>query len=118
MLPKVRVVVTRTISSLNLHTGKASLALFVLSLLLHIDLSTFILLPPLLLLLITGPRSHLASPHPLAANLSRIIPLLCRYLLYTSILAIISTTITGGTQWIPQTWGATYDFPFFARPFI
>ncbi|XP_006460726.1 hypothetical protein AGABI2DRAFT_203888 [Agaricus bisporus var. bisporus H97] len=91
--------------------GNASLALFLLSILLHIDLSTFILLPPVLLLLITGPRSHLASPHALAANLLRIIPHFCRYLLYTGILAIVSTSITGGTRWIPQTWGATLTLP-------
>lgn len=115
MLPRVCVVVTRSFSFLKFYTGNASLSLFLLSILLHIDISSFILLPPLLLLLLTGPRSNLASPHSLTANLSRIIPLFCRYVLYAGILAIISTSITGGTHWIPQTWGATYDFLLFTR---
>ncbi|KAF9452779.1 PIG-U-domain-containing protein [Macrolepiota fuliginosa MF-IS2] len=91
--------------------GRASPSLFLLSILLHVDLSTILLLLPILLLLITDPHSHLASPHPLTANLRRTIPLFGKYILYTSILAIASTIITGGVQWIPQTWGATLTLP-------
>lgn len=101
----------------NLLTGRASPALFLLSILIHIDLSTIILLLPILLLLITDPHSHLASPRPLTASLRRTIPLLGEYLFYTFVLAITSTIIAGGVQWVPQTWGATYvqPFPFLPR---
>ncbi|KXN90958.1 hypothetical protein AN958_03025 [Leucoagaricus sp. SymC.cos] len=91
--------------------GQQSPALFLLSFLLHMDLSTLVLLLPILLLLISDPHSHLASPRPLTANLRRTLPLLGEYLLYTTVLSVASTIIVGGVQWIPQTWGATLTLP-------
>ena len=88
--------------------GRASLSLFLLSFLLHIDLSNLVLLLSISLLLISDPHSRLASPRPLIANFRHALPLFGEFILYTSILSIASTIIVGGTQWMPQTWGATY----------
>lgn len=87
--------------------GQASPSLFLLSFLLHIDLSNLVLLLPISLLLISDPHSHLASPRPLTASFRHALPLFGEFILYTSILSIASTIIVGGTQWISQTWGAT-----------
>jgi len=87
--------------------GRASPSLFLLSFLLHIDLSSFVLLLPISLLLISDPHSRLASPRPLTASFRHALPLFGQFILYTSILSITSTIIVGGTRWVPQTWGAT-----------
>ncbi|KAJ3553452.1 hypothetical protein NP233_g12640 [Leucocoprinus birnbaumii] len=91
--------------------GQASPSLFFLSVLMHIDLSTLTLLLPILLLLISDPQSHLASPRPLTSNLRRTLPLFGEFVLYTAVLSVASTVIVGGIQWIPQTWGATLTLP-------
>jgi len=59
------------------------------------------------LLLISDPHSRLASPRPLTASFRHTLPLFGEFIVYTSILSIVSTIIVGGTQWMPQTWGAT-----------
>lgn len=113
MLPKVSTIISLIPEiRADFFIGNASPALFLLSILLHIDLSTFILLLPIILILITNPHSHLASPHQLTANLRCVVPLFGEYLSYTCILALASTIIAGGVQWVPQTWGATYVLPF------
>jgi phosphatidylinositol glycan class U len=92
----------------QLPLGRASPALFLLSVLLHIDLSTLILLLPILLLLTNDPHSHLASPRALTSNLRSTLPLIGECFFYTVVCSVASTVIAGGTHWIPQTWGATY----------
>ncbi|KAL9711521.1 hypothetical protein Ac2012v2_004591 [Leucoagaricus gongylophorus] len=91
--------------------GRVSPALFLLSLLFHIDLSNFALLVPVSLLLISDPHSRLASPRPSTANFRHTLLLVREFISYTIILSIASTIIVGGTQWIPQTWGATLTLP-------
>ena len=66
------------------------------------------MLSPLFLLLITDPLSHLASPRALTANLRNLIPLAVEFGVYSLILTLVSTVVTGSWAWIPQTWGATY----------
>jgi phosphatidylinositol glycan class U len=91
-------------------SGKSSASLLVMSLLIHLSLSNIIMLSPLFLLLISDPFSHLASPRALTANLRKLIPHAVEFVVYSLILTLVSTVITGSWAWIPQTWGATYVF--------
>jgi len=89
-------------------TEKVSKSLFALSFLLHLSLSSIVMLPPVLLLLITNPHSHLASPKPTSANFRNLVSPLGEFILYTVLLTLVSTLVAGSWSWIPQTWGATY----------
>ncbi|KAF9564754.1 PIG-U-domain-containing protein [Agrocybe pediades] len=90
---------------------KASAALFTLSFLLHLSLSSIVMLLPILLLLINDPHSHLASPQPMTKPLRKLWPLFGEFSMYTVVLALISTLVAGSLAWIPQTWGATLTLP-------
>lgn len=98
------------LAALNVHidTEKASKSLFTLSFLLHLSLSSIVILPPILLLLVTDPHSHLVSPKPTSAKLRNLVPPLGEFAVYTVLLTLISTLVAGSWSWIPQTWGATY----------
>ncbi|KIM45341.1 hypothetical protein M413DRAFT_17367 [Hebeloma cylindrosporum] len=91
--------------------GRASASLLALSLLLHLSLSSIVMLLPILLLLINDPHSHLASPKPMANSLRKMVPLFGEFTVYTGILTILSTIVAGSWAWIPQTWGATLTLP-------
>ncbi|KAF8160705.1 GPI transamidase subunit PIG-U [Crassisporium funariophilum] len=91
--------------------GKSTATLFSLSFLLHLSLSYIVMLLPLLLLLISDPFSHLASPRPTSAYLRKLTPLVGEFALYTVTLTLISTLVAGSWEWIPQTWGATLTLP-------
>ncbi|KAG5653519.1 hypothetical protein H0H81_012593 [Sphagnurus paluster] len=94
--------------------GRASASLVSLALLVHLSLSSILVLVPLLLVLLLDPASRLASPKPLTSynvEFRRLIPLLGEFIIDLSILTIASTFITGGWVWIPQTWGASMTLP-------
>uniref|UniRef100_A0A8H7Y383 Uncharacterized protein n=1 Tax=Psilocybe cubensis TaxID=181762 RepID=A0A8H7Y383_PSICU len=91
--------------------GKASASLFLLSSVIHLSFSSGVMLLPILLLLITDPHSHIASPKPLSTPLKKAYPLLGEFLFYMGILTLISTFVAGSWSWIPQTWGATLTLP-------
>ena len=73
---------------------------------------------PLFLLLISDPLSHLASPRALTANMRNLIPLAVEFVIFSLILTLVSTVVSGSWAWIPQTWGATYVFQNVFMSFI
>ncbi|TFK25205.1 cell division cycle protein 91 [Coprinopsis marcescibilis] len=62
-------------------------------------------LPPLLLLLITDPHSHLASPKPLSVSIRKTLPYLAEFFAYFAVLTFCATLVTGDWKWVSQTWG-------------
>jgi phosphatidylinositol glycan class U len=93
--------------------GKSSASLLAMSFLIHLSLSNIIILSPLFLLLVSDPFSHLASPRALTVNLRNLIPLAVEFVVFSLILTLVSTVVTGSWAWIPQTWGATYVFQIY-----
>jgi len=89
-------------------TERPSQCLFALSVLVHLSLSSILVLLPVFLLLLSDPHSRLASPKPIAADLRKLLRLSAAFLLYFILLSLISTLIAGNLAWIPQTWGATW----------
>ncbi|KAG7098359.1 hypothetical protein E1B28_000317 [Marasmius oreades] len=90
---------------------KQSKALLALSFLLHTSLSSLVLLAPVLLLLLSDPHSHLASPRAFSGDLKRLPSLMAEFLLYFSFLAVASCLASGGITWVSQTWGASLTLP-------
>jgi len=91
--------------------GSTSPSLLAAALLLHLSLSSILLLAPLILLLASSPVSQLASPRAFSGNGKKIIPLLAEFLAYTVVLTLASTLVSGGWAWVPQTWGASLTLP-------
>ncbi|KAJ7643983.1 GPI transamidase subunit PIG-U [Roridomyces roridus] len=91
--------------------GHASPSLLAAAILLQLSLSSVVLLAPLVLLLASSPVSQLASPRAFSGNVKIIIPLLVEFLVYTSVLTLVSALVSGGWAWIPQTWGAILTLP-------
>ncbi|KAH6914415.1 cell division cycle protein 91 [Coprinopsis sp. MPI-PUGE-AT-0042] len=90
---------------------KASASLLTLAFLSQLSPIAFLTLPPLLLILITDPNSHLASPKALAVNLRKTLPYLGEFLLYTGVLTVSATLVTGDWKWVLQTWGTWITLP-------
>ncbi|KDR75106.1 hypothetical protein GALMADRAFT_249005 [Galerina marginata CBS 339.88] len=88
-----------------------SASLLTLSFVTHLSISSVVMLLPVLLLLITDPHSHLASPKALSANPRKALSLFGEFLLYFISLTLVSTLVAGSCGWIPQTWGATPTLP-------
>jgi len=86
--------------------GSTSPSLLAAALLLHLSLSSILLLAPLILLLASSPVSQLASPRAFSGNGKKMIPLLAEFLAYAVVLTLASTLVSGGWAWVPQTWGA------------
>jgi phosphatidylinositol glycan class U len=76
--------------------------------LLQLSLSSILLLAPLLLLLVSDPVSHLASPRPFSSHLRKTAPLLGEFIAYSTVLVFASTLVSGSWAWVPQTWGVRY----------
>ncbi|KAJ7594448.1 GPI transamidase subunit PIG-U [Mycena floridula] len=91
--------------------GNASGSLLIAALLMQLSLSSVLLVVPLLLLLITDPVSHLASPHAFTGNLRKTLPLIGRLAFYSISFTLASTVAAGSFAWIPQTWGASLTLP-------
>ncbi|KAJ7928061.1 GPI transamidase subunit PIG-U [Mycena leptocephala] len=91
--------------------GQGSPSLLAAALLLQLSLSSIILSAPLILLIASSPVSQLASPRPFSGNGKKIISLLIEFLMYTAVLTLASTMVSGGWAWVPQTWGASLTLP-------
>ncbi|KAG6866394.1 hypothetical protein C0991_004678 [Blastosporella zonata] len=94
--------------------GRVSPSLLSLALLLHVSLSSILILTPVMLLLLLDPVSRLASPQPLRSlgvKFQRLIPLVGEFVLYFAACTCLSTLTSGGWSWIPQTWGASLTLP-------
>ncbi|KAK7048524.1 phosphatidylinositol glycan anchor biosynthesis class U protein [Favolaschia claudopus] len=91
--------------------GNASPSLLAAALLLHLSLSSVVLLAPLILLLASSPVSQLASPRAFAKNGKNVAPLVAEFAAYAAILSLASTLVSGGWAWVPQTWGASLTLP-------
>ncbi|KAK7040095.1 hypothetical protein VNI00_009900 [Paramarasmius palmivorus] len=90
---------------------QASRALFGMAFLLHISLSSLLLLAPVILLLLSDPNSHLASPRAFSGDIKKLPLLLVEFFAYFGTLTGVACAITGGLTWIPQTWGASLTLP-------
>ncbi|KAJ7134786.1 GPI transamidase subunit PIG-U [Mycena epipterygia] len=91
--------------------GDTSPSLLAAALLLQLSLSSILLLAPLILLIASSPVSQLASPRSFSVNGKKIVPLLVEFAAYTTLLTLVSTLVSGGWAWIPQTWGASLTLP-------
>ncbi|ESK93854.1 cell division cycle protein 91 [Moniliophthora roreri MCA 2997] len=94
---------------------KTSQALLTMSFLIHVTLSSVLLVAPVFLLLLSaGPHSHLASPRAFTflGEMKKRLPLLLgEFLLYFGALTGVACVVAGGTTWVPQTWGASLTLP-------
>ncbi|KIY70616.1 PIG-U-domain-containing protein [Cylindrobasidium torrendii FP15055 ss-10] len=91
--------------------GRASAALLLMAVQFHLSLSTLILIPPLLMLLISTPASSLALPKPFTGSTNRLPALIIEFTAYALGLTAASTLVCNGFSWVPQTWGATLTLP-------
>ncbi|KAJ2926763.1 hypothetical protein H1R20_g10352, partial [Candolleomyces eurysporus] len=90
---------------------KAAASLLSLAFLSHLAPPAILIFPPLVLLLLTDPHSHLASPQKLSLNKGKIFPLVLEFLVYAGALTFASTLVAGSWNWIPQTWGTWLTLP-------
>jgi len=91
--------------------GQSSLSLLTLAILSHLSLPAILLLLPVLLLLLSDPLSHLASPKPFPQKLSKCIPLLVEFIVSFGALVLASTFVAGSWGWMRNTWGAGFLLP-------
>jgi len=68
-------------------------------------------LPPIVLLLLTDPQSHLASPRWFPQKLRKCIPLFAEFAFFFVTLACASALVAGGWGWVRNTWGAGFLLP-------
>ncbi|KAJ3542830.1 hypothetical protein NMY22_g3365 [Coprinellus aureogranulatus] len=90
---------------------RAAPSLLSLAFLAHLSPNSVLLLPPLVMLLITGPHSHLASPQKISVNKQKALCLVAEFLLYAGVLTAASTLVAGNWNWISQTWGTWFTLP-------
>ena len=92
--------------------GKASMALLALAFSTHISISTFLLVPPVLMLLVTSPVSQLASPHEFRGDFRTGFKYAVQFATYWLILFGAALLMTGGQWgWVRESWGARFVFP-------
>ncbi|KAH7889100.1 PIG-U-domain-containing protein [Phlebopus sp. FC_14] len=92
--------------------GKRSPALLALACSIHLSLSTFLLLAPLLMLLATSPASQLASPRPFTGSLKAVAKCAGETAVYWLVLfGAASIMAGGGWGWMRETWGASLTLP-------
>ncbi|KZT29124.1 PIG-U-domain-containing protein [Neolentinus lepideus HHB14362 ss-1] len=97
--------------------GRASPALFLASILLHLSLHSVLLLPPLILLLLSSPHSHLSNPKYFTAyrnskgSLSNTLSCIGEFLIYSVILTLCCTMVADSSGWIEKTWGVGLTLP-------
>jgi len=91
--------------------GKTSPALFCLAALVHVSLSSILLVLPVIMLLLGQPKSGLADPKqvPFDFRKGRFIGL--EFLAHFVALSAISTLVSGGFQWAWQTWFVELSLP-------
>jgi len=84
--------------------GKTSPALFCLAALVHVSLSSILLVFPVMMLLLGRPKSSLANPMPISINFGKGRITSLEFLAHFVALSLTSTLISGGFQWMWQTW--------------
>ncbi|TFY59293.1 hypothetical protein EVJ58_g5866 [Rhodofomes roseus] len=89
----------------------ASASLLALAFLIQLSLPSILLLLPLLLLLISEPTSHLASPFFFKTDIRRITPLAGQFAAYILLLSGAATLVCGNLNWVEKTWGASLTLP-------
>ncbi|KAF9518659.1 hypothetical protein BS47DRAFT_1370976 [Hydnum rufescens UP504] len=91
--------------------GKPSPALLILAILACMSPPFALLLPPIILLLMGSPVSSLARPISPQIDYRRMYRLTAEFLLYFSVLTLISSFVAGGWSWTYKTWGAVILLP-------
>ncbi|KAG1772560.1 PIG-U-domain-containing protein [Suillus placidus] len=92
--------------------GKVSPALLAIAFAVHLTPSSILLLLPILMVLLSSPVSHLASPRPFHGNLKRIPFLFGEFTLYWLVLVGAACIIAGGSwNWVRASWGASLMLP-------
>ncbi|KAG9313281.1 GPI transamidase subunit PIG-U [Chiua virens] len=92
--------------------GKPSAALLALAFSTHLSVSTFLLLLPVLMLLVTSPVSQLASPQAFKGDIRTVYKYATQFSTYWLVLFGASSIIVGGGWgWVRETWGANLTLP-------
>lgn len=91
--------------------GQKSPSLFTLAFLTHLSLPSILMVIPVLLLLLAGPASRLASPRLFAGDVRKSISLFAEFAGYFASLSIAAVMICGNWGWVQQTWGAALLLP-------
>ncbi|CCL99265.1 uncharacterized protein FIBRA_01280 [Fibroporia radiculosa] len=92
--------------------GQRSMSLLTFAFLVQLSLSTVHLVIPLMLLIVTGPVSRLASPQPLDTDKIKLLPpLAAEFILYSLFLTLAATISSGSCAWIEQSWMAPFLLP-------
>ncbi|KAF9491887.1 PIG-U-domain-containing protein [Pleurotus eryngii] len=91
--------------------GNASASLLLLALLVHMSPSSILILAPIILLLLSDPLSHLASPKLFPTGLDRAVPLLFTFIIYMGVLTVASCIAAGNLLWISRSWGSNLMLP-------
>ncbi|KAI9507904.1 PIG-U-domain-containing protein [Russula earlei] len=91
--------------------GQSSPSLLALAILSHQSLPAIVQLPPILLLLLSDPQSHLASPRSFSQSLFKCLPLFVEFAAFFVALLFASTLVAGGLGWVRNTWGAGFLLP-------
>ncbi|PBK95535.1 PIG-U-domain-containing protein [Armillaria gallica] len=90
---------------------RTSASLLALAFLVQLSLSSVLLILPIILLLMTKPASQLASPRPFSGKWTQSLGLVVELIVYSIVLTLASTLVSGGFLWISQTWGASLTLP-------
>ncbi|KAK0213150.1 PIG-U-domain-containing protein [Desarmillaria ectypa] len=90
---------------------RASASLLALAFLVQLSLSSVLLITPIIFLLMTSPTSQLASPRPFSGKWTQSLRLVVELTVYSIVLTLASTLVSGNFLWISQTWGASLTLP-------
>ncbi|KAK0455525.1 PIG-U-domain-containing protein [Desarmillaria tabescens] len=90
---------------------RTSASLLALAFLIQLSLSSALLITPIILLLMTNPTSQLASPRPFSGKWIQSLGLIVELTVYSIVLTLASTLVSGSFLWISQTWGASLTLP-------
>jgi len=91
--------------------GRSSAALLSTAFLVHLSLSSIIIIVPLLLILLTDPVSRLAAPREFPAPLKKSFPYIATFVAYFLILTLTATLASGSWSWVGKVWGAELTLP-------
>ncbi|KIK93239.1 hypothetical protein PAXRUDRAFT_34170 [Paxillus rubicundulus Ve08.2h10] len=92
--------------------GRRSPALLALAFSTHLSVSTFLLVLPVLMLLVTSSVSQLASPHPFTGSTWTAYQYAGEFAAYWLVLFGAASVMAGsGWGWVHETWGASLTLP-------
>lgn len=90
--------------------GMTSPALFSLAALVHVSLSSVLLVFPVILLLLGKPKSALVNPTSIPVDFRKGRAIGLEFLAHFFVLTLTSILVSGGFQWMWQTWFVEWDF--------